>query len=310
VPGSLVIVNPRASRARDASTLAALTERVGDVLTGRDGAPPRLVETGSAADVRPLVAEAVGSGAASVVGVGGDGTLRDIATVLSGTEVPLGVVPAGTANQVAAALGIPRSPVAAVDMLERAVPRAIDLGEATIRAGEATTVTAFLIGCGAGFDAELMATTSGRLKRRLGTLAYFVQAARLTLGLKAMPCRVTVDEDSFETRATIVLIGNMGHLVPGRLDLRLPLDPYDGLLELILVGAGNPVAGLRGLVDQLRRTELGGGADDASIRLRARGISIEPAEPMPLEIDGDYVGEGALSARVIPGALQVLLPAA
>jgi diacylglycerol kinase family enzyme len=153
-----------------------------------------------------------------------------------------------------------------------------------------------------------MATTSSQLKRRLGSLAYFVQATRLAARLSATPCRVTVDEDSFDAGATIVLIGNMGQLVPGRLDLRLPLDPYDGLLELILVGAANPVAGLRGLVDQLRRTELGGGADDTSIRLRGQVIRITPAEPMPLEVDGDHVGAGGLSARILPASLGVLLP--
>mgnify|MGYP001818975178 FL=1 len=106
----------------------------------------------------------------------------------------------------------------------------------------------------------------------------------------------------------VILIGNLGQLVPGRLDLRLPLDPVDGLLDLIVVGASNPVAGMRGLLDQLRRSELGGGSDEASIRRRGRVIRIEPEQPLALEVDGDYVGRGALEARVRPGALQVLAP--
>lgn len=308
MPGSLVVVNPRASKARDAATLAALTEQLSAVLHHRDGSSPTIVETASPDDVRPLVSQALDEGVASVIGVGGDGTLRDIAAVLAGTEVPLGVIPAGTGNQVAAALGIPRSPLAAAAALETAAVRTIDLGEVTTEVDGASTTSVFLIGCGAGFDAELMATTSSKLKRRLGSLAYFVQATRLAVRLSATPCRVTVDDDSFDAGATIVLIGNMGQLVPGRLDLRLPLDPYDGLLELILVGAANPVAGLRGLADQLRRTELGGGADDISIRRRGRAIRIAPAEPMPLEVDGDHVGAGSLSARILPASLGVLLP--
>ncbi len=117
-----------------------------------------------------------------------------------------------------------------------------------------------------------MATTSGSLKRRLGAAAYFVQAARMAMRLSATPCRVTVDDELIETDATAVLIGNMGQLVPGRLGLRLPLDPSDGLLDLIVVGASSPVGGLRGLADQLRRTKLGGGSGDASIRRRGRRI--------------------------------------
>jgi YegS/Rv2252/BmrU family lipid kinase len=308
LPGSLVVVNPRASRARDASTLAALTERIGTRLRRRDGTPPRITETASPEAVPPLVAGALQEGVASVIGVGGDGTMRAIAGALAGTDVPLGIVPTGTGNQIASALGLPRAPLAAVDALERAEVRAVDIGEVTVRAGDTSQASAFLIGCGAGFDAQLVAATSGRLKRRLGSLAYFLQGARLALRLTATRCRVTVDDEAFETRATTVLIGNMGQLVPGRLDLRLPLDPFDGLLDLIVVSATDPVTGLRGLVDQLRRTKLGGGAGDVSIRRRGRRLAVEPAETMPLEIDGDTVGRGSLAATVRPAALRVLLP--
>lgn len=309
MPGSLVVINPHASKARQPSTLAALTERVEEVLTVRDGTAPKIVETASAEAVGPLVAEALDEGVAAVVGVGGDGTMRDIAAVLAGTDVPLGIIPAGTGNQVAAVLGIPLSPIEAVDVLGGASERTIDLGEVRVEIkGQAATSSSFIIGCGAGFDAELMATTSGGLKRRLGAAAYFVQAARMTTRLSATPCRVTIDDELIQTDATAVLIGNMGQLVPGRLGLRLPLDPSDGLLDLIVVGASSPVGGLQGLVDQLRRTKLGGGSGDASIRLRGRKIRIEPESPMALEVDGDHVGSGALEARVMPSALQVLVP--
>ncbi len=308
--GSLVVINPHASKARDASTLAALTERAEEVLRRRDGVVPRLVETATAEEVKPLVAEALAGGVASVVGVGGDGTMRDIASVLAGSDVPLAIVPAGTGNQVAMELGIPRSPIEALDALEHAQPLTIDLGEATVQEADGGSATsAFIIGCGAGFDAELMATTSAGLKRRLGTAAYFVQGARLALRAGASACRLTVDDRTMEMPVTIALIGNMGQLIPGHLGLRLPLDPTDGLLDLIALDAGNPIRGGRGLVDQLRRTQVGGEPGRGSIRLRGRRIAIEPIEPLPLEIDGDYVGGGRIEARVLPDAVQVLVPA-
>ncbi len=310
MPGSLAVINPHASKARDRGTLAALTERVEEVLAARDGVPPRIIETTSAEAVSPLVAEALSEGVASVIGVGGDGTMRDIASVIAGTDVPLGIIPAGTGNQVAAVLGVPRSPLAAVEVLGSATVRTIDLGAVTVELeGKPATDSIFIIGCGAGFDAELMASTSARLKRRLGAAAYFVQGARLAMRLTATPCRVTIDDELIETAATAVLIGNMGQLVPGRLGLRLALDPRDGLLDLIVVGATNPVAAVRSLADQLRRTELGGGSGDGSIRRRGRTIRIEPSRALPLEVDGDHVGSGALEARIVPGALRVLVPA-
>ena len=172
MPGSLVVINPHASKARDASTLAALTERLGAVLTERDGAAPVFAETASAEEVGPLVAKALDEGVASVVGVGGDGTMRDIAAVIAETPVPLGIVPAGTGNQVAAVLGIPRVPIEAVDALEQAQVRTLDLGQVSVELEGTTPAEAtFILGCGAGFDAELMATTPSGLKRRLGAAA-------------------------------------------------------------------------------------------------------------------------------------------
>jgi diacylglycerol kinase family enzyme len=309
MPGSLVVINPHASRARQPSTLAALTVRVEEVLTARDGTAPRIVETASAGAVGPLVTEALAEGVAAVIGVGGDGTMRDIAGVLAGTEVPLGIIPAGTGNQVAAVLGVPSSPAQAIDLLGSAAPRTLDMGAVTVRRADGSTETStFLLGCGAGFDAELMATTSAGLKRRIGTAAYFAQGARLALRMSATRCRITIDGREIETEVTTALVGNMGELVPGWLGLRLPLDPADGLLDLIVVKGKNPVRGIGGLLDQLRRTELGGDAGDGSLRLRGGSIDIEPLEAMTLQIDGDPIGEGSFSTRIRPAALQVLQP--
>jgi diacylglycerol kinase (ATP) len=309
VPGSLIVVNPQASRARDASTLAALTERAREVLAERDGAEPRLVETASADDVVPTVQRALDEGVASVVAVGGDGTLRVIAGTLAGTGVPLGIVPAGTGNQVAAVMSVPGSAARAIDALGHATPRTIDMGKVTVRRADAPEEsTTFLLGCGAGFDAELMETTSPALKKRIGAAAYFAQGARLALRLSARPCRITIDDRVIETGVTSALVGNMGQLIPGRLGLRLPLDPGDGLLDLIVVSAGGVIGGLAGIVDQLRRSHLGGSAGERSLRLRGKAISIEPLEPMPLEIDGDPVAHGSLDARIWPAALKILAP--
>ena len=128
--------------------------------------------------------------------------------------------------------------------------------------------------------------------------------------LSATPCRVTVDDELIETDATAVLIGNMGQLVPGRLGLRLPLDPADGLLDLIIVGASSPVSGLQGLADQLRRTKLGGGTGDTSIRLpRPHHLASSRSSRCRSRSTATTSACGALEARMRPAALRVLVPA-
>jgi diacylglycerol kinase family enzyme len=309
VAGSLVIVNPNASKSRDGDRRRALVEKLNGVLTRRDGTAPRIVETRAQDETRPAVDAALAEGVGMVVGVGGDGTLRDIAASLSGTGVPLGVVPAGTANQLADVLGVPSSLEKAAAALETAGPRTIDLGEVTLRlVGEPESTTIMTIGCGAGLDARIMATTPSEWKQRVGRWAYLVQGLKLVAGLDAAPYRLTLDGRTIETDASIALVGNMGRLLPGIMDLRLPIVPDDGLLDLIVVGARGPIQGIRVLADQLRRTSLGGGSGSDSLRLRGREITIEADNPLPLEVDGDYVGEGSLLARVLPGALDVMVP--
>ena len=131
----------------------------------------------------------------------------------------------------------------------------------------------FAIGCGAGFDARVMATTPAHLKRRFGKSAYFAQAIRLALEIEAVPFRITVDGQVIETDASIALIANMGELVPGLVGPRLPIIPDDGLLDLIVVGARGPLHGMKGLIDQLFRTHLGGGSGSDSLRVRGRESS-------------------------------------
>jgi diacylglycerol kinase family enzyme len=316
--GSLVIVNPFGSRLRDPRRRAALIDEVRDALERRDGRPPRFLETAAQAETKPAVEAAVAAGSPSVVGMGGDGTLREIAAALAGTGVPLGIVPGGTGNLLAGVLGVPGSPSDAAAALAHAQRRRIDLGEVRLRlvggpsdvpeAVDQPPQATFAIGCGAGFDARVMATTPPDLKRRFGRSACFAQAMRLALEIEAVPFRLTVDGQTIETDASIALIANMGELVPGIVGPRLPIDPSDGLLDLIVVGARGPLHGVKGLIDQLFRTHLEGSSGSQSLRVRGQVIDVEADRPEPLQVDGDHVGWGGLSARVLPGALDVLVP--
>ena len=309
VERSLVIVNPMASRLRDANVREKLIEAIATALERRDGSEPLVVVTERETDTRPAVEAGVAEGVGAVIGVGGDGTLRDIATILRGSGIPLGIVPGGTGNQVAAVLGIPRSLEEAAASLERARRRTIDLGEVTFDPVDAPPSTSlFTIGCGLGLDARIMATTPSEWKQRMGRTSYLVQGMKLALSLEATPHTITIDGQTIETDATIALVGNMGQLIPGALDLRLPIEPDDGLLDLIVVGARGAIHGMRGLADQLWRTSLGGDSGSDSVRARGRAIAVEAERPEPVQIDGDYVGDGSLSAAILPGAIDVLVP--
>jgi diacylglycerol kinase family enzyme len=311
VPATVVVLNPQASRMRDAQRQTEIRDQLVRVLRERDGRDPEIVVSTDADATAAAVRRAVADGVDRVVGVGGDGTLTGIATVLAGTSVPLGIVPAGTGNLLAGVLGIPSRLDEAVAALPDAAPRAIDLGEVRIEPADGSPPwsQSFAIGCGIGFDAKVMLRTPPELKRRVGRLAYFAQSAVQALRIGTVPYRVTIDGQLIEMDGSIAMALNVGELVPGLLGPRLKVEPDDGLLEVIVVGAPGPIAGVRGLVDHLIRTEHGHNVARRTLRARGRHVRLESTPPEPLQVDGDAYPPGAVEAEIRPGALMVLAPA-
>src|SRR5687768_12251214 len=124
-----------------------LRRRLGGALAAREAAFD-LVTTRHAGHAAELAREAAALGYHTVAVCGGDGTLAEAATGLVGSDVPLAVIPRGTANQVALNLGIPLDLEHAIDIALNGIPHAIDLGRIDERF--------FALVAGAGFDAAVM----------------------------------------------------------------------------------------------------------------------------------------------------------
>ena len=312
-----IVANAAASRIGDPATRARLLALITSAVTARTGRPPSVVEATDALTLEAAISAARDAGAPLVVVVGGDGTVRVAARVLAGSNVPLGLVPAGTGNLLAAALGIPRALGRAAAVLATLAPRTIDIGAVTVHPGDRPASPddpgdRFTVACGAGFDAVVMAATSKDAKRRLGIGAYFAAAARLIGDLHTIHFRIDVDGVELETDGIAALVANCGDLVPGVLRPRIPLDPADGLLELLVLRAGGPLGGIRATFELLaaRAPDASGVPSGRSLRLRGRRISVMPEPPVALQVDGDPYPAGWFSASVMPGALRVLAPIA
>jgi diacylglycerol kinase family enzyme len=131
-----------------------------------------------------------------------------------------------------------------------------------------------------------------------------VQALRIS----TVPYRITIDGQLIEMEGSIAMALNVGELVPGMLGPRLRIEPDDGFLEVIVLGAPHPLAGLRGLVDHLLRTEHGHNTAKRTLRARGRHVRLESTPPEPLQVDGDAYPPGSVEAEIRPGALTVLVP--
>src|ERR1035441_9025471 len=127
-----------------------------------------------------LAEEAVGRGCDTVLACGGDGTVHEVLQSLVGTTVALGVVPLGTANALAANLGLRSSPAKVVRKLLTAVPARISVGQISYRdAAGATRSRYFTVAAGVGADALFLSRLDPGLKRRFGYILYIIEAFRL-----------------------------------------------------------------------------------------------------------------------------------
>jgi diacylglycerol kinase family enzyme len=264
------------------------------------GWDPWFGPAGEVQDSLALTRRAVAAGASLVFAAGGDGTVRACAEALAGTGVPLAIVPLGTANLTARALGVPSQDGRAVEAGFGGRDHAIDL--ALVEGAGGTWFTAM---AGIGLDAAVVAAAGERLKRRLGWAAYAAAGVRQ---LALPPREFTIRPDGAEPlrrRARSVVVANVG-LLPGGFTLLPAARLDDGLLD---VGVLAPSGGwdwfrLAGRVLARDRRQ-----DRALECLQARRVQVSADAILPRQIDGEVVAPGrALSVSVCPGILTVRLP--
>jgi diacylglycerol kinase (ATP) len=247
-----------------------------------------------------LARRAVAEGADAVLAVGGDGTVNEVARALLGTRVSLGIVPVGSGNGLARALGIPRQPALALLALETARSRAIDVGFLNGRP--------FLNVAGAGFDAAVGHAfhERGRQGGRRGLFGY-VQLSLRELGAYRAP-RVVIELEGgarHELRPFVLTFANGPQFGSGAvINPGAALD--DGLLEIVLYEDGSRLAALAaapllflGGLQRLTRYR----------RLTAARATVTAATPLPLHVDGDPMPSAErLLVELQPRALRILVP--
>ncbi len=250
-------------------------------------------------DARRLAREAVQAGAELVAAYGGDGTVMETASGLIGSDVPLGILPGGTANVMAIELGVPRELEAAARLLlapdvER---RALDVG----RVGEEH----FLLRLGTGFEAVVIEGAERELKDRMGTLAYILSAIKALREPPQTTYRLLLDDESVQIEGMSCLVANSGNLgLPG-LALHPKIDVSDGLLDVVVIRQADfdtllslaaSVAGVENVPESLPHWQV----------LRVR-IESDPVQDV--QADGEMIGETPIEVEVVPQALQVVVPA-
>lgn len=295
-----VILNPRAGGAEAAreSLLRAL---------GRlDGV--QILETSEAGMAKELAARAVREGFERVVAVGGDGTLNGVLNGLAPDfgRVELGLVPAGTGNDLARTLEIPSDPEEAVELLLAGTVRSLDVGH--LQAGDVRRW--FLNASAGGFTGEMDEELKADLKEAWGPLSYLRTAVEALADLEAYRTRLVLEPGTSEEErlrlATVNVVVANGRFVAGGLHVAPEAAPDDGLLDVIAIRAA-PVARLSLLAP---RVVVGQHLDhELVLHRRVRTLEIHSEPPMPFNADGEPVGPTPCRYQVLPGAVRFVAPA-
>jgi len=232
-----------------------------------------------------------------VLVLGGDGTVNEVVQGLARSNVPLGVLPGGTANVLAMELGLGTRPETAARRLAAFKPRPVALGRIT--GGFSSRY--FLLMLGAGLDANIVYEVSAGFKNAAGKLAYWA-AGLSRLVRRVEQLEVRVDNQTYPCGFALVSrVRNYG----GDLEIASGASLHDDHFEVVLFEGSNPLRYAWYMLNVAARRVQ-----------RVRGVRVLSAHQVevltraPVQIDGEYLGRQAVSIEIVPGALQLLLPPA
>ena len=310
---AVIILNPASgmrnqeSRQQVRNRLAGISDSLEEVITQPETA------------LFDRTAESLRNGADLVVVAGGDGTVRQVASALVGTEVTLGIVPLGTFNNFARSLNIPSDPLAACDLIQSGLTRSIDVGIANDR-------EYFFEAAGVGVDADLFpigeevkggrfhnilhaihlalwhAQTSATLSFDRPVKEAYKRSFRGQLSLRTRRRRFKRRKRTIKIRCSFIAVGNGPFygsnfaVCPGAI-----LD--DGLLSISVFRDFSKLE----LVWHFRSISRGRRQYHPKLEMfEGQTLEVSSSKPLSVHVDGQPIGTTPVRFRVLPKALKVV----
>lgn len=259
------------------------------------GLDVRRARTETADDIPKAIRAAAGEVDAVVIG-GGDGTISRAGLALMETGLPLGVLPLGTANDLARTLGLPEDPGAAADVILAGVRRRIDLGTANDRP--------FFNVASIGLSSDLARELSAGLKKRWGRLGYALAAIRALSKARRFSAWVTEDGQTRRTKTLQIAVGN-GVFYGGGTKVATDAAIDDGHLDLYSLETSDVLK----LALMLRTFRTGAhGAWHEVQTARGTEFEIRTTKPKEVNADGELITKTPVTLKVHPEAVTVYVP--
>jgi diacylglycerol kinase (ATP) len=259
-----------------------------------------LIPTTGPGTAGDIARQAIAEGTEVILAAGGDGTINEVIDGMAHSSIPLGILPAGTANVLSTEIGLGRNLKQAARLIPQCVGRRIALG----RLDYGTTSRHFLSMAGVGFDAHIVYNLNARLKLRLGKMAYWLSG--FTQTVRRFPeFEIEIDglHRSVCSFALVSRVRNYG----GDFEIARSASLLEDRFEVVLFRGRHALPYLKyvfGMITgRLQRM-------DGVTFLSAQNIRVfDPADRrVYIQVDGEYAARLPASIALVPNALTVLLP--
>ncbi len=282
-----LLVNPTSGKGRGARLLEPVAARL-----RADGTEVDLVVGRDADEAFDRLRDRVAAGVDGVVAVGGDGLVNLALQVVAGTPLPLGVVPAGTGNDFARALGIPLDqPTQAVDLVVRGTTSAVDLGRANGRWFGGVL--------GSGFD-SMVNERANRMTWPTGRSRYNIAIVLELRTFRPVPYVLELDGEPWTTEAMLVAVGNSPSY-GGGMKVCPDADLHDGLLDVTVLGPISKPEFLRVFPTVYKGTHV----DHPAVTVRRARSVVLQAAGVTAYADGERVSVLPVRCEAAASALHV-----
>ena len=295
----VIIYNPQAGKLRDGGSERLEGARRSITEAGYE---TTLVPTSGPGTAVALARGLVADGVGLIIAAGGDGTINEVTEGMLRSAIPLGILPAGTANVLASETGMSCDlPTAAREILTY-TPERISVGRLHLNSSSSGT-RHFLLMAGVGLDARMIYKLNAPLKTNLGKVAYWIAAFSL-MGRRLEEFSVKIEDRDYSCSFALVSkVRNYG----GDLEIARDTSLFDDQFEIVLFRGENSVRYVRYFVGVvLNRLQ---GMKGVSI-VRAKKLYVSPARDsrVYIQVDGEYAGQLPCCVDIVKDAITLLLP--
>lgn len=243
--------------------------------------------TSKSGDATRAAQQAAAAGVDAVAVYGGDGTVMEVANGLMGTDIPLALLPGGTANMLSSELGIAYDLVTAAQVITNpeSMIRPVDMG--SVDAGH-THDRHFILAMSTGFSANAIKATTRDSRHRYGIFAYFFAGISEARNLTYTQYHLVLDGKRVDTEGVACFVANASNIRLGELSPLFTISLSDGLLDVVVFHD----------VQNLFQPSV----------WKVQEVTVETDTPQTVEGDGEIWDDTPFTAKVLPRAVRVIVP--